>query len=36
MKEITVCHCEVKENAELIAKILDADVEGKIYEAEED
>lgn len=32
----TVCHCEIKENAELIAKILDCDAEGAIfvYEAE--
>ena len=26
----TVCHCNVKENAEIIAKILDADVDGEI------
>ena len=30
--EETVCHCQVKENAELIAKILDDDVDGKAYE----
>ena len=29
--EDTVCHCNVKQNAELIAKILDADVYGKEY-----
>ena len=28
----TVCHCEVKENAELIAKILDFDVNGEVYQ----
>jgi hypothetical protein len=28
----TVCHCEVKENAELIAQILDFDVNGEIYQ----
>lgn len=26
----TVCHCNVKENAELIAKIMDYDVDGKV------
>ena len=30
--EETVCHCNVKENAELIAKILDDDVVGKVYQ----
>lgn len=25
-----VCHCNVKENAELIAKIMDYDVDGKV------
>lgn len=30
--EETVCHCNVKENAELIAKILDDDVDGKAFE----
>lgn len=30
--EETVCHCNVKENAELIAKILDDDVDGKVFE----
>ena len=30
----TICHCNVKENAELIAKILDDDVCGKVYHAE--
>ena len=30
--EETVCHCNVKENAELIARILDDDVDGKVYE----
>ena len=29
--EDTVCHCNVKENAELIAEILDCDVDGKAY-----
>ena len=29
--EDTVCHCNVKENAELIAKILDCDTDGKAY-----
>ena len=29
-EEETVCHCNVKENAELIAKILDFDVENQI------
>ena len=28
----TVCHCEVKENAELIAQILDFDVNGEVYQ----
>ena len=27
----TVCHCNLRENAQLIADILDADVEGKVY-----
>ncbi len=26
----TVCHCKIKKNAEIIAKILDYDIEGKI------
>lgn len=26
-----VCHCNVKENAELIAKILDDDIDGKVF-----
>ena len=30
--EETVCHCNVKENAELIAKILDDDVDRKVFE----
>ena len=30
--EETACHCNVKENAELIAKILDDDVDGKVFE----
>ncbi len=30
--EETVCHCNVRENAELIAKILDDDVDGKAFE----
>ena len=30
--EETVCHCNVRENAELIAKILDDDVDGKSFE----
>ena len=29
-EEETVCHCNVKENAELIAKILDCDVRNRI------
>ena len=29
-EEETVCHCNVKENAELIAKILDFDVQNRI------
>lgn len=29
-EEETVCHCNVKENAELIAKILDFDVENQV------
>lgn len=29
-EEETVCHCNIKENAELIAKILDFDVENQI------
>ena len=31
----TVCHCKVKENAEIIAKILDSDVDGKIADVVE-
>ena len=31
-KDDIVCHCEIKENAELIAKILDFDVNGEIYQ----
>ena len=30
VEEETVCHCNVKENAELIAKILDCDVQNRI------
>ena len=30
--EETACHCNVKENAELIARILDDDVDGKTFE----
>ena len=30
--EETACHCNVKENAELIARILDDDVDGKVFE----
>ena len=30
--EETACHCNVRENAELIAKILDDDVDGKVYQ----
>lgn len=29
------CHCNVKENAELIARILDEDVDGKVYQMEQ-
>lgn len=29
-EEETVCHCNIKENAELIAKILDYDVQNEI------
>lgn len=29
-KDVTVCHCNVEENAELIAKILDYDVNGEV------
>ena len=29
-EEETVCHCNIKENAELIAKILDCDAENQI------
>ena len=29
-EEETVCHCNIKENAELIAKILDFDVQNRI------
>ena len=28
----TICHCNLKCNAELIAEILDSDAEGKEYE----
>lgn len=31
-KNDIVCHCEIKENAELIAQILDFDVNGEIYQ----
>lgn len=31
----TVAHCNLKENAELIAKILDADVDGEVWKGEE-
>lgn len=27
-----VCHCNMKENAELIAKILDCDVENEVFQ----
>lgn len=30
----TVCHCNLKENAELIAEILDRDAEGAIFVCE--
>jgi septal ring factor EnvC (AmiA/AmiB activator) len=30
--ETVKCHCNLKENAELIARILDDDVDGKMYE----
>ena len=30
----TIIHCNVKENADLIARILDYDVEGKSFESE--
>ena len=26
-----VCHCNLKENAELVARILDCDAENKVY-----
>lgn len=29
-KDVTVCHCNVKENAELVAEILDYDVNGEV------
>lgn len=29
-KDVTVCHCDVKENAELVAEILDYDVNGEV------
>ena len=29
-----LCHCNVKENAELIARILDCDVDGELYKAD--
>lgn len=32
----TVVHCNLKENAELIAKILDADVNGEVWRGGED
>lgn len=28
----TICHCNKKQNAELIAKILDADLAGEVFE----
>lgn len=31
----TIVHCNIKENAELIAKILDADVEDRAWRGEE-
>ena len=31
-KDDIVCHCEIKENAELIAQILDFDVNGEVYQ----
>ena len=33
--ERVVCHCEKKENAEIIAKILDCDIDGKIVDVVE-
>ena len=30
-KDETVCHCEIKENAELIADILNTDSEGRYF-----
>ena len=30
--EMVVAHCNVKENAELIARIMDCDVDGEIYQ----
>lgn len=32
MKKETVCHCNIEENAQLIADILDMDVRGEAYE----
>lgn len=31
MKKNTICHCDIKENAELIARILDSDVNGELF-----
>lgn len=31
MSENIICHCNVKENAELIARIMDCDVEGETF-----
>lgn len=28
----TICTCKIKENAELVAEILDADIEERVYE----
>lgn len=30
--ENVVCHCNLKENADLIAKIMDADCNGEVFE----
>lgn len=37
MSKNIICHCKVKENAELIARIMDCDAEGAtfVYEAED-
>ena len=31
MSKTTICHCNIKENAELIAQILDTDAEGATF-----